>query len=241
MVRFGVALILMIVPIFPLMAVEPHFIVLPGIEGPSPLARGVVSGLRSTHPSASFEIFDWTTGHAYRMLYHLRDWNRNQIMVDRLAERIVSLQKSQPDQPIVLIGHSGGAALIVLALEKLPKEVQVQQAILLAPDLSPNYPLNTALDRTAYGIDVFHSRFDFLIQGIATRAVGTIDRVHTRGAGMVGFRTAQEWDENSRFLNSYKLRQHDYEMAMALSGHFGGHFTYGMPEFVKRYISPVLR
>jgi pimeloyl-ACP methyl ester carboxylesterase len=222
-------------------APEPYFIVLPGIEGMSPCPRGVVSGLRQTHPNATYEIFDWTTGHAYRMFYHARAWTRHQQIAGELAQRILALQTDQPYRPIILIGHSGGAAMAIVALEQLPPGYRVHQVILLAPDLAPSYPLGTALDRTVYGIDVFHSRFDCLMLGAGTTLLGTIERVHTPAAGMLGFHTPGCLDEGTQFLYCMKLRQHGYEPAMALTGYVGGHFTCTTPEFVNRYVSPVIR
>jgi pimeloyl-ACP methyl ester carboxylesterase len=222
-------------------APEPHIIVLPGIEGSSPCARGVISGLRQTHPNATYEIYDWTTGHAYRMLYHVRAWNRNQTVAGMLAEHIVTLQTEQPYRPIILVGHSGGGAMAIVALEQLPPGYKVHQAILLAPDIAPNHPLAASLDHTLQGIDVFHSSIDCIILGAATTSVGTIDRVWTPAAGMVGFNQPKASDDSSQFLYSTKLHQHGYEPAMLLTGHYGGHFTCTLPEFVNRYVSPVLR
>jgi pimeloyl-ACP methyl ester carboxylesterase len=243
MTRLAVALVLSVVTALPCWAAsEPHIIVLPGIEGPSPCARGIVSGLSQSHPNATYEVYDWTTGHAYNMLYHVSAWKRNQIVADLLAQRIMTVQAEKPGRPIVLVGHSGGGAMSVVALERLPAGCRIQQAILLAPDISPGYNLTTALDRTEFGIDVFHSTLDCVILGAATVAVGTVDRVRMPAAGMVGFSTPRKgMDEGSAFLYSSKLHQHGYTPAMSLTGHFGGHFTCTLPEFVKSYVSPVIR
>jgi pimeloyl-ACP methyl ester carboxylesterase len=242
MVRLGLVLSCWIVMTLPVLAAhEPHIIVLPGVEGPSPCARGIISGLRQSHPNATFEIFDWTTGHPSYMLYHACAWNRNQNVAAILAEHIVTLQTQQPDRPIILVGHSGGGAMAIVALEQLPPGFRVHQAILLAPDIAPTHPLAASLDRTIQGIDVFHSKLDCFILGAATASVGTIDRVWTPAAGMIGFHTPSYADEASASLYSTKLRQHGYEVAMSRTGHFGGHFTCTLPEFVNRYVSPVLR
>jgi pimeloyl-ACP methyl ester carboxylesterase len=222
-------------------APEPHFIVLPGIEGLSPCARGIVSGLRQSHPDATFEVFDWTTGNAARMLYHVQAWQRNQGVAASLADRIAALQMRQPDRPIILVGHSGGGAMAIMALDQLPPGFKIHQAILLAPDLSPFYPLANALDRTVQGIDVFYSNFDCVVLGAATYMVGTIDRVRTPAAGMIGFRQPTSSDFVSTSLYAAKLHQHGYDPAMSLTGHFGGHLTCTLPEFVNRYVNPVLR
>jgi len=204
-------------------------------------ARGIVSGLRQTHPDATFEIFDWTTGHASLMLYHVQAWQRNQSVAGCLADHIAAIQSRQPNRPIVLVGHSGGGAMAVMALDQLPPGFKIQQAILLAPDVSPSYPLETALGKTVQGIDVFYSNLDWVVLGAATYTVGTIDRVWTPAAGMVGFRTQQSSDVLGKNLYATKLHQHGYDPAMSFSGHFGGHFTCTLPEFVKSYVSPVLR
>jgi hypothetical protein len=57
----------------------------------------------------------------------------------------------------------------------------------------------------------------------------------------VGFHTPGNLDDGARFLYSAKLHQHGYNPEMALSGHFGGHFTYTMPEFVKTHVYPLIR
>jgi pimeloyl-ACP methyl ester carboxylesterase len=242
MLRLGLLLIFWISLSLPASAApEPHFIILPGIEGPSPCARGIVSGLRQMHPDATFETFDWTTGNFSRMLYHVQAWQRNQDIAGTLAEHIIALQTWQPERPIVLIGHSGGGAMAIMVLDQLPPGFQIQQAILLAPDLSPIYPMATALDRTVQGIDVFYSNLDCVVLGAATYAVGTIDRIRTPAAGMIGFRLPVNSDTVAANHYGTKLHQHGYDPAMSFTGHFGGHFTCTLPEFVNRYVGSVLR
>jgi hypothetical protein len=118
---------------------------------------------------------------------------------------------------------------------------KIHQAILLAPALSPLYPLATALDRTDQGIDVFYSNLDCVVLGAGTYTVGTIDRVRTPASGMVGFRLPLNADYVALSLYGTKLHQHGYDPAMSLTGHFGGHLTCTLPEFVNRYVSTVLR
>ncbi len=242
MMRLGCLVMLWSITAFQAEAApEPHFIVLPGIEGSSPCARGIVSGLRQTHPDATFEIFDWTTGNFSLMLYHVHAWRRNQSVARYLAGYIATLQTMQPDRPIILVGHSGGGAMAIMALDQLPYGFKIHQTILLAPDLSPSYSLANALDRTTQGIDVFYSNLDIIVLGAATYTVGTIDRVWTPAAGMIGFRLPASLDPLGESLYTTKLRQHGYDPAMSLTGHFGGHFTCTLPEFVKSYVCTALR
>jgi pimeloyl-ACP methyl ester carboxylesterase len=175
------------------------------------------------------------------MLYHARAWGRHQAVAGQLASRIVSLQAERPDRPIILVGHSGGGAMAVVALEQLPPGASVHQAILLAPDISPYHCLAAALSRTECGIDLFRSPFDLLALGVGTTLVGTIDRFHGPAAGLVGFHSSGGADEDARFLYSLKLREHPYSPSMVRTGHFGGHFTVTLPDFVSRYVTPTIR
>ena len=240
MMRLGLVLMSSIFLASPAFATEPHFIVLPGVEGSSVFERNIVAGLKQTHPNSTYEVYDWTTGHLYRMLYHARGYNRNQRVAGQLAQHILALQTEQPDRPIIVVGHSGGGAMTVLALELLPPGVQIQQAILLAPYMAPNHELTAALEHTIYGIDVFTSPFDLVVLGAATMVVGTLDRVHMPAAGLTGFYAPRTVDAAGQTVYSEKLHQHGYEMGMLRTGHYGGHFSCTLPEFVNRYVSPVL-
>jgi hypothetical protein len=131
--------------------------------------------------------------------------------------------------------------MAIMALDQLPEGYRIHQAILLAPDLSPSYPLTNALGRSVHGIDVFYSNLDVFVLGAATYTVGTIDRVWTPAAGMVGFRLPAGLDSESANLYSSKLHQHGYDPAMSLTGHLGGHLTCTLPEFVKSYVGAALR
>ena len=59
---------------------------------------------------------------------------------------------------------------------------------MLAPALSPTYDLSRALRAVRREMVVFWSPLDVIILGAGTRVFGTIDRVKTASAGLVGFR-----------------------------------------------------
>jgi hypothetical protein len=217
-----------------------HFIVLPGIEGPSGCTRGVIQGLLAAHPHASAEVFDWTTGKWYRCLYHLRDWERNQAVAKALAQHIQSFHADHPNTPMVLVGHSGGAAMTILGLEQLSADCMVDQAILLAPGLSSGYPLAPALSRTRRGVDVFHSPLDCVILGVGTVCLGTIDRRWQLSAGMIGFEMPKDADAACRDIYRCKLRHHHFRPTMCRSGHFGGHLSCTFPDFIRTYVGPLV-
>ena len=72
--------------------------------------------------------------------------------------------------------------------------------MLLAPALSPGYDLTAALRAVRREIVVFWSPLDLIVLGAGTRLFGTIDRVKTVGAGLVGFRVpaARSWRPGSK-------------------------------------------
>lgn len=219
----------------------PHFLILPGIGGVSSGSRGMEEGFRKAYPGATVEVFDWTTGHSYRFLYHLRAWERNQVVARTVGARVQTIQAGKPGTPIVLVGHSGGGAMVVVALEQLPPDCKVQQAILLAPALSPSYPLSGALKHSTEGIDVFHSHLDRLVLGAGTTCFGTLDRERSVSAGMTGFQVLAGSDEACRDLYRSRLRQHGFDAAMRRAGHSGGHHACTRPDFIRGFVAPVVR
>ena len=100
-------------------------IVLPGIEGESCINHSIARGLADGGVESAIEIFDWTTGFILLFPYHLRGWRRNISQAERLVQRIVEYRMAHPGCPVHLVGHSGGGAMTILTLERLPPETRV--------------------------------------------------------------------------------------------------------------------
>ena len=145
-----------------------------------------------------------------------------------MAAEVVAWRDKRPGSPVYLVGKSGGTGVVVRALEELPPG-SVEAAILLAPALSPGYDLSRALEAVRREMIVFWSPLDVFVLGFGTRVFGTIDRVRTVSAGLVGFRGDRA-----------KLRQVRWRPSMASSGYFGGHVGPDSPAFLRRYIVPLL-
>ena len=112
---------------------------------------------------------------------------------------------------------------------------------MLAPAVSPTYDLTGALRAVRREMVVFWSPFDLLILGAGTRLFGTIDRVMTIGAGLVGFRLPPVNGVNPAQTREYgKLRQVRWHPRMAASGNLGGHMGPDSPFFLRKYIVPLL-
>ena len=156
-----------------------------------------------------------------------------------IAETVRVCHEEFPADPIFLVGKSGGTGLVVGALERLPKDA-VECAVLLSPALSPTYDLVPALRAVRREMVVFWSPFDVIVLGLGTRIFGTIDRIKTVSAGLVGFRGPQEGDTD-RAAAYRKLRQVRWCVEMATTGYLGGHVGPDNPAFLRKYVVPLLR
>jgi hypothetical protein len=147
----------------------------------------------------------------------------------------------QPADPVFLVAKSGGAGVMVKALELLAGTL-VERAILLSPALSPAYDMTAALRGVRREMVVFWSPLDVILLGAGTRVFGTVDRVWTASAGMVGFRLPPSLPDDREQGRQYaKLRQVRWALQMAATGYLGGHFGPDSPLFLKRYVVPLLR
>ncbi len=214
-----------------------YTIVLPGIEGTSCHNISIARGLIDAGYPAAIEVRDWTTGHWPLWPYHLMALQRNKRQAQEIAAQIVEYQNRHPGRPVNLIGHSGGAAMAVLALEALPDDHPVTQVVLLAAALSPKYDLTTALTHTEKGIDNFHSWGDMGYLVVGTFALGTIDRKHTISAGASGFQIPDNLNELGRERYIHGLHQVSYRLSMLRSLNFGGHFSPANRKFVAEWVA----
>jgi hypothetical protein len=155
----------------------------------------------------------------------------------RLIAEIVARHKiARLDSPIFLVAKSGGAGVAIKALELMAQQA-VERVVLLAPALSPQYDLTAALEAVHKEIVVFWSPLDVLILGAGTRLFGTMDRVRTASAGLVGFQTPPEEHANGPYR---KLRHVRWRPRMMTTGYFGGHWGPDSPWFLRRYVLPLL-
>jgi hypothetical protein len=188
----------------------------------------------------SVQLFPW--GHGFlRWHADLTNITNRDARAKLLAVTIRQFKTDHPSSPVVLVAKSGGSGVGVKALELLDQET-VERAVLLAPALSPRYDLTAALRAVRREIVVFWSPLDVIILGMGTRLFGTIDRVRTVGAGLVGFHVpAFDEDDPNRNREYRKLRQIRWHARMAATGYFGGHLGPDCPLFLKKYIVPLLQ
>jgi hypothetical protein len=156
-----------------------------------------------------------------------------------IADAVIAHRGEDPSAAVFLVGKSGGTGLVVKALEHLPDDA-VEAAVLLSPALSPTYDLARALRAVRREMVVFWSPLDLIVLGAGTRIFGTIDRIKTVSAGMVGFRPPGAGDAEDR-ASYRKLRQVRWRPEMAATGYLGGHVGPDNPAFLRKYVVPLLR
>ncbi|MBI5864334.1 MAG: alpha/beta fold hydrolase [Planctomycetes bacterium] len=214
--------------------------VLPGIEGAGILNRNIGLGLDQGGVRSAIEIYDWTYGIPGSTALNLVDLERNRREAARLASRIVDYRDRHPGRPVQLVGHSGGGAIAVLVLEALPPGRQIDFAVLLAPALSPEYDLSTALRRTKYGIQNYYSKYDIGFLMVGTTLVGTADRAHGFSAGAVGFRLPDYLTDTTRRTYRQKLRQVEWDPRLKRVGASGTHIGWASVQFAREYLAPLI-
>ena len=180
------------------------------------------------------QLVPW--GHGFgRWFQDLTDTRRHAEQSALVAQTVREFRSQHPQTPVFLVGKSGGSGIMIRALEQLP-DAQVHSAILLASALSPRYDLTPALRNVAHQIVSFYSPIDFILLGIGTTLFGSIDRRHTPSAGLIGF-TPPDTADPAAYS---RLRQIPWSLAMARTGHLGGHVGPDTPWFLRTHVVPLL-
>jgi predicted alpha/beta hydrolase family esterase len=215
-------------------ATRPYLLHLPGVSGESFVDHTLVEGFKEAHLNAEVEIYDWTehdTG-----VPALQAIGRNKKQAKLIAEKLTARFRANPNNPIYLISHSGGAGLAAWALEDLPPDVKIKRAVFLAPALSPYYDLSKALDHISEKAYVYHSDGDTLVLSVGTKTFGTIDGLYVEAAGVKGFIAPPKADAKQYA----KLSQIPYDPAWAKYGHGGDHIGPMATGFSRAVIAPVI-
>jgi pimeloyl-ACP methyl ester carboxylesterase len=215
-------------------------VVLPGVEGWGPLNWSIARGLDDAGLPGAIIVHDWTTGFWPLFPFHLRARRRNHRRAAELARLILDYQDRYPGRPVHLVGHSGGGAVAVWAMEALPPGHSVSTAVLLGPALSPSYRLGPALRRVKRAMWSFWSPLDLVFLAAGTFLFGTADGRHTASAGLRGFSLPPDASAEEASLYWDRLRQRCYAPRMLGQFHWGGHFGWANRVFVAEEVAPLL-
>jgi hypothetical protein len=111
----------------------------------------------------------------------------------------------------------------------LPDGVVIDRLVLVAPAISPDYPLGAdVLPHVREYVVNYASERDLQV-GWGTRTFGTIDRKNTASAGAIGFAAADE-----------RLLEHRWSNADLAVGHAGNHLAYLNPRWQAAKLLPAL-
>jgi pimeloyl-ACP methyl ester carboxylesterase len=209
-----------------------------GVGGLDLCGTGLRYVMGAQKSAYAVKVVSW--GHGFgRWHADLTNADNRDLRAREIADAVVAYRGAHLDASVFLVGKSGGTGLVVKALEHLPDDA-VEAVVLLAPALSPTYNLARALRGVRREMVVFWSPFDIFVLGAGTRIFGTIDRIKTVSAGLVGFRPPATDDARDQ-AQYRKLRQVRWEPAMAATGYLGGHVGPDNPSFLRKYVVPLLR
>jgi hypothetical protein len=192
------------------------------------------------HKGIQHEVVDFYWSHGKGQIFKdLQDTRHALRKADELAWLVWSYRLFQPDRPIYLIGKSGGAGLVLAAVERLPRGM-IERVILLSAAVSPAYDLRPALRAVKQEIVSFYSPCDRFVLGWGTSHFGTIDRFYGPSAGLLGFQVPKNLNSEDRALYD-RLVQFPWHSGMIWQGHFGGHIANSLPIFMAREVVPWLK
>ena len=212
-------------------------VVADGVGGLDLCGTGLLYVMARARPGYVVRLHHW--GHGFGRWYRdLSDVGNHARQAAEVARIVAEFHDRKPGRPAFLVGKSGGSGVVVQALEALPAG-SVEAAVLLAPALSPGYDLSAALRAVRRELVVFWSPWDVVVLGLGTTLFGTVDRVKSASAGMVGFREPAGLDDLERSQYE-KLRQVKWRPGMARTWYFGGHVGPDSPPFLRKYVVPLL-
>ena len=204
-------------------------------------------GLDEAGVKSALMIYDWSKGPGGMFVADLVDEARNRAAARDLAQLVATYMAAMPNRPITLIGHSGGTAIVVWALEdladmqkKAPGTACVERVFLLAPALAPDYDLSKSLRAVRRRMYVMYSYGDVGLMAAGTFVFGTMDRQHSVSAGLTGFKLPPALSPADK-TEYAKVRQISWSIKLVKSGHWlGGHMGWTTTQFAREFIAPIL-
>ena len=211
--------------------------ILPGIEGPSPLNEDIRRGLIAAGCPRAMPVRSWGNpvpllGVALKQI----DLLGAHIAAEDIRDELVRYQEAHPGVPVYLVGHSGGGGIAVLVAEKMPEGHTLKGLLLLSASISSAHDLTEALQHLDDGIVNFYNKQDAAMLGVATTLFSNIDGLHGPAAGLIGFDWPTDRSSTER-KNAYaRLYQIELKPGM-LRGGGDPHTVATRPSFVATYVA----
>jgi pimeloyl-ACP methyl ester carboxylesterase len=190
-----------------------RLLILPGVGNTRFHLAGFVAAAERQLPGFDVEVRTW--GVPFLTIHNLRAHERNVATARGIAAEIAAWRREHPREPFYLVGYSGGGGMATLVTAALPDGVAIDRLVLVAPAISPDYPLVAdVLPHVGEFAVNYWSERDLQV-GWGTRMFGTIDRKQTDSAGAIGFAA-----------HDARLLEYGWTTADERYGHFGNHLSY---------------
>ena len=190
-----------------------RLLILPGVGNTRFHLAGFVANAQRQLPQFDVSVRTW--GIPFLTIHNLRAHERNVATAAAIAGEIAAWRRAHPREPFYLVGYSGGGGMATLITAALPDGVSIDRLILVAPAISPDYPLATAVLPHVREFVVNYSSDRDLQVGWGTETFGTIDRKNTASAGAIGFARADD-----------RVLEYRWTTADEPFGHPGNHLAY---------------
>src|SRR4051812_25482928 len=147
-------------------------VLVPGCAGDGFWYDSLRKSVAAAQPARTIRTFEWGLPLPLYML-NLQDAGIHEKAEKSLAKAIKSWRDRYPAGHLTLLGHSAGCGVILGSLRRLEKPADVENVVLLAPSVSPDYEIGPALRQVAGTVHVFYSEDDRVWLGWRTGTFGT--------------------------------------------------------------------
>ena len=165
-------------------------VLVPGCAGDGFWYNDLRKSVAGGQPARTIRTFEWGLPLPLYML-NLQDEKIHAKAEKALAKAIKSWRDRYPSGRLTLLGHSAGCGVILGSLSRIDKTVGVENVVLLAPSISPNYPISPALRQIAGRLHLFFSDASQGQQTVAnSRPIfplqQKVNQIHGRAANYLG-------------------------------------------------------
>lgn len=197
----------------------------------------VPEGMQDAGYAGYIQVYPWQSVTAAIDQWALE---RNRSKGAELADEMRRQKRLHPGVRMNIIALSAGTAIATFALERLPEDVKVENAVFLASSLSSHYDLTRSLRRVKGGLYAFYSADDPILSTLVPYT-GTVDRRDAEEgvAGLQGFRKPRrrsaETDEQYMKIHNVRCRPE-----FARYGYEGGHTDGTSRAFIAHVVAPLV-